>query len=220
MFWSRAPASGLSPPDCPLNLTVPGERGRAPDTLSPPAPAAARSPPLLGAVLVNVPPPPPPSPEAGTTAPPPRRAPPGPPSGFLPAASSDGAYGIPPGGAAGARRPRGAPRTGGATEGALGEGRDLLAYVPPAARAGEGPGLTGGGYPEAPEPGRHILQRDGTVCVCPPCPSRELVLGQPPGISSLVAGVAPAAGTASPKAREHRASPARRTFKRPATRGC
>lgn len=50
-------------------------------------------------------------------------------------------------------------------------------------------------------------------CVCSACPSRELALGQPPGISPLSAGVTPAAGAASPKAREPRSSSARRAFK-------
>lgn len=50
-------------------------------------------------------------------------------------------------------------------------------------------------------------------CVCSACPSRELALGQPPGISPLSAGVTPAAGASSQKAREPRSSAARRAFK-------
>lgn len=74
-------------------------------------------------------------------------------------------------GCGGSHAPRGVPSI---AEGTLGGARDregaaaLLAHILPTARAGGGkqPRLTGGGYPEAPEPGRHISQRDGTGGVC------------------------------------------------------
>ena len=113
----------------------------------------------------------------------------------MPAASSDGAYGTPPRGCGGRQAPRGAPSTGGTEEGALGDARDregaaaLLAHVPPAARAegGERPGLTGGGYPEAPEPGRHV-HKVVARCACVPVPGvsppESWLWGSPRGFRS------------------------------------